>query len=364
MARKFTAKDIEPINDTPRFMICPKCNKKYKSDQFIKSGRFPAGYIPICKECMYDMTIDAEGLSRQGMISFCQYVNLPFVQNDFEEAKSKYTSPHSPKKQLNYYLIFKMKQNDRQDMYFKDSIFTRIDDLDDVEIDEEIIVDLGDNFTPGEVESAEERLTRERSETKKKADLLLELKDKWGNFDSLEYLQRCEKLYQEIVQGGYVIKSGMHDLAVRNYCKLQVDWDIAQEGKDYNAMRELKQPLKDARTDAKLNPNQFKPTDFQNAGANSFGEIAAMVSRRDGFIPYPMKFLMQPTDVLDFLIYELINYDRHVLGLPEASYEEIYKFHWDQIREFDEKYDADIMNGDLGTLDESTRGNKKNWTIV
>ena len=88
MARKMTVKDIEPINDTPRFMICPKCNKKYKADQFVKSSRFPGGYIPICKECMYEMTINAEGLDRQGLISFCQYVNLPFVQNDFEDAKS------------------------------------------------------------------------------------------------------------------------------------------------------------------------------------------------------------------------------------------------------------------------------------
>ena len=363
MARKTTVKDIEPINDTPRFMICPKCNKKYKADQFVKSSRFPGGYIPICKECMYEMTINAEGLDRQGLISFCQYVNLPFVQNDFEDAKSKYTNPQSPKKQLSYYLNIKMRQSSRQDMYFKDSIFSHIDDLDDTEINEEI-VDLSENFTPGEVESAEERLTRERSEVKKKAELMNELKEKWGNFDSLEYLQRCEKLYQEIVQGGYVIKSGMHDLAVRNYCKLQVDWDIAQENKDYNAMRELKQPLKDARTDAKLNPNQFKPTDFQNAGANSFGEIAAMVSRRDGFIPLPMKYFKQPNDVLDFLMYELINYDRHILGMPEVEYQEIWQLYINQINEFNEKYNADIENGDMGDLDPSTKGKKKEWTIL
>ena len=363
MAKRSTVSSIEPIKDTPRFLICPKCNRKYRAEQFMKSTRFPGGYIPCCKECMYEFTINANGLDRQGLIDLCKFLDLPFVQNDFDECKSKYCNPFQPKKQLAMYLCIKMKMNNRLDLHFKDSIFTAIDDLDEIEIEEEII-DLSDDFTPGEVESAEEQLTKERSSVKQKAKLIAELKDKWGNFDSLEYLQRCEKLYQEIVQGGYVIKSAMHDLSVKHYWKLQIDWDIAQETKDFNAMRELKQPLKDARTDAKLNPNQFKPTDFQNAGANSFGELASMIARRDGFIPLPMKYYKQPNDALDYLMWELINYDRHILGMPEVPYEEIWRHYINRINEFNEKYDADIENGDLGTLDESTRGKKREWTII
>lgn len=362
MARK-TVKDIEPINTTPHFLICPKCNRKYRGDEFMKCARFPGGYIPMCKTCMYDLAIDANGLNRQGVIDVCKFIDVAFIQNDFDECKAKYTNPHFPKKQFSMYFTIKINMKNRLDLHFKDSIFTAIEDLDNTEIDETII-DLSEDFTPNELESDEERITKERSDVKQKAKLMDELKEKWGNFDSLEYLQRCEKIYQEIIQGGYVIKSGMHDLSLRNYCKLQVDWDIAQETKDYNAMRELKQPLKDARTDAKLNPNQFKPSDFQNAGANSFGEISRMVAKRDGFIQLPMRFYKQPNDVLDFLAWELINYDRHVLGLPEVEYEEIYRFYIDQINEFNETYNADIENGDLGDLDPSTKNKKKNWTIL
>ena len=360
MARR-SVKDIEPMN-TSHFLICPKCNKKYRTDEFIKSTRFPGGYIPMCKSCMYELAIDANGLSRQGMIDICKFIDVAFIQNDFDECKSKFTKPFQPKRQLVLYFNIKIKAQNRIDLRFKDSIFTTIEDLDEVEIEE--VSDFSGEFIQGEIESDEERITKERSDVKKKAELMAELKDKWGNFDSLEYLQRCEKIYQEVVQGGYVIKSSMHDLSLRNYCKLQVDWDIAQETKDYNAMRELKQPLKDARTDAKLNPNQFKPTDFQHGGANSFGEIAQMVAKRDGFIQLPMKFFIQPNDVLDFLIWELVNYDRHVLGLPECSYEEVYKFYIDAINEFNETYGADIENGDLGTLDETSKNRPKNWTIL
>ena len=190
------------------------------------------------------------------------------------------------------------------------------------------------------------------------------MKAKWGNFDSLDYLERCERLYIEIVQGGYVIASSMHDLSVRNYCKLQVDWDIAQETKDYNAMRELKQPLKDARTDAKLNPSQFKAGDFQNGGANSFGEITRMVAKRDGFIPLPMRYFQQPTDQLDWMMLELVNYDRSVLGLPEVTYEELYRHYIERIEKFNREYNADIENGDLGDLDPDTKGKKKHYTLI
>ena len=89
-----------------------------------------------------------------------------------------------------------------------------------------------------------------------------------------------------------------------------------------------------------------------------------MVSRRDGFIPLPMKFFLQPNDALDFLMWELINYDRHNLGLPEVEYQEIWQLYTNQIKEFNEKYDADIENGDMGDLDPSTKGKKKEWTIL
>ena len=133
------------------------------------------------------------------------------------------------------------------------------------------------------------QITKTRRSTKQR---LAELQAKWGKFTSIDYMERCEELYQEIVQGGYIIRSSMHDISVRNYCKIQVKWDIAQEENNYVifAMKELKQPLKDARTDAKLNPSQLRAEDFSTGGANSFSEIARIVAQKNGFIPLPMKY--------------------------------------------------------------------------
>lgn len=363
MARK-SLNDISPIKPSPKFLVCPKCSKKYKIDQFMKSSRFPGGYIPMCKECLYEFAIDANGLSRQGLIDLCKYLNLPFVQNDYDECKSKYVNPHQPKQQLSMYLCIKMKAKKRMDLHFKDSIFTAIDGLDDeIETDDDTL-DLRESFTPGEVESVEEQVMKTQSAAKQRKEIMAQLKAKWGNYDSYEYLTRCEALYQEIVNGGYIIKSAMHDISVKHYCKLQIKWDIAQESDNYDAMKELKQPLKDARSDARLNPNQFNAADFQNAGANSFGEVARMVAQRDGFMPLPMKYYKKPNDALDFLVWELINYMRHVLGQPEVEYEEVYQHYINRINAFNEKYNADIEHGDLGDLDESTKGKHNEFELI
>ena len=337
--------------DRPEYFICPKCGKKLDISHFYTHSRKPMGILPICKTCMYDMVLDETGVNRQGMIALMKYLDMPFIQKEYEECVNKNTN--SPKRAVSVYMNLKMTKNEYADLRFKDSMYDVIVDLD---LKEETVISLDND----RVDLLEEEISPQQA----KIQRAKELKAKWGNFDSLDYLERCERLYIEIVQGGYVIASSMHDLSVRNYCKLQVDWDIAQETKDYNAMRELKQPLKDARTDAKLNPSQFKAGDFQNGGANSFGEITRMVAKRDGFIPLPMRYFQQPTDQLDWMMLELVNYDRSVLGLPEVTYEELYKHYIERIEKFNREYNADIENGDLGDLDPDTKGKKKHYTLI
>ena len=289
------------------------------------------------------------------MVQLMKYINLPFFQNYYEEVVSKNLSD---KWKVSQYFTKLRSHNGIEDLSFKDSIFEIIEDFNEIETE---VVDLSEGFEPNDLGNEEEQITKTRRSTKQR---LAELQAKWGKFTSIDYMERCEELYQEIVQGGYIIRSSMHDISVRNYCKLQVDWDIAQETKDYNAMKELKQPLKDARTDAKLNPSQLKAEDFSTGGANSFSEISRVVAQKHGFIPLPMKYYKQPNDALDFLAWELINYMRHCISLPEVEYEEVYKFYIDKVNEFNEKYQADIEQGKLGTLDEETKDKRREWRMI
>lgn len=353
MAKK-SLKDLN-TKTKPKTFVCSKCRMVHSGDNYYSFPTFPGNLMPVCKNCLYAFCINAHGLSRDGMVQLMKYINLPFFQNYYEEVASKNLSD---KWKVSQYFTKLRSHNGIEDLSFKDSIFEIIEDFNEVE---EEVIDLGEGFEPNDLGNEEEQITKTRRSTKQR---LAELQAKWGKFTSIDYMERCEELYQEIVQGGYIIRSSMHDISVRNYCKLQVDWDIAQETKDYNAMKELKQPLKDARTDAKLNPSQLKAEDFSTGGANSFSEISRIVAQKQGFIPLPMRYYKQPNDALDFLMWELINYMRHTIGLEEVEYEEIFKFYTDRINEFNEKYNADVESGDLGDLEESTRGTRREWRMI
>ena len=335
--------------------VCSHCKQMFKSDQFYS---FPnkAGLLPVCKNCMYEYAIDGDKLSRTGLIDLCRYLDMPFLQNYYADATSKNVSS---KWQLSQYFNKLRLNTATHFLYFKDSSF---DDLEantfkDMYEHPEEIVEL-----ENETSNTQEEVVKEKKEDK--TAKLKELQLKWGKYQDLDFLLRCEELYQEIVQGGYIIRSSMHDISIRHYCTLQVKWNLAQEMDDFAKMDKLKQPLRDARTDAKLNPSQLKPEDFSAGGANSFSEITRLLAQKNGFIPFPMKYYKQPNDALDFLVWEIVNYMRHCIGLPEVEYEEIYEFQIKKIKEFNEKFGADIENGDLGSLDEDTKGNKKTWSLI
>lgn len=334
--------------------VCSRCKQVFKSDQFYS---FPnnAGLLSVCKECMYEYAIKDNALDRTGLIDLLRFLDMPFLQNYYTDVTKKKVSG---KWQLSQY-FGKLRLNSATHMmHFKDSSFEDIDTetfKGIYELPEEVV-----ELTTNTVTDEEPKI----SKVEEKNARFKELQAKWGNYQSLEFLERCEELYQEVVQGGYIIRSSMHDIAVRNYCTLQIKFNIAQEKDDFITMDKLKQPLRDARTDAKLNPSQLKAEDFSTGGANSFSEIARLVAQKNGFIPLPMKYYKQPNDYLDFLSWELINYMRHCLGLQEVEYEEIYEFQAKKVREFNEKYNANIEENDLGDLEPETKGNKKNWTLI
>lgn len=334
--------------------VCSRCKQVFKSDQFYS---FPnnAGLLSVCKECMYEYAIKDNALDRTGLIDLLRFLDMPFLQNYYTDVTKKKVSG---KWQLSQY-FGKLRLNSATHMmHFKDSSFEDIDTetfKGIYELPEEVV-----ELTTNPVTDEEPKV----SKVEEKNARFKELQKKWGNHQSLEFLERCEDLYKEIIEGGYQILSSMHDISVKNYCVLQVQFNIAMENKDYNTMKELKQPLREQRTDAKLNPSQLKASDFNNGGANSFGEIAKLVSKRDGFLPLPMKYYKQPNDHLDFMMYELINYLRHCIGQEDVPYEEVYQYYIKKVEKFNEEYDADIENGDYGTLDERTRGNKKEYTII
>lgn len=329
--------------------VCSRCKQVFKSDQFYS---FPnnAGLLSVCKECMYEYAIKDNALDRTGLIDLLRFLDMPFLQNYYTDVTKKKVSG---KWQLSQY-FGKLRLNSATHMmHFKDSSFEDIDTetfKGIYELPEEVV-----ELTTNPIVDDEPKM----SKVEEKNARFKELQAKWGNYQSLEFLERCEKLYTEMVEGGYQILSAMHHNSLITYVQLQIKWNIAMETDDFAKLKELKQPLNDARNAAKVTVQQLKASDLSNGGANSFGEIAKIVARKDGFIPLPMKYIKQPNDHLDFMMWEIINYLRHCIGQEEVSYEEIMAHYQKRVDKFNQEYNADIESGDYGDLDPKTKGTKK-----
>ena len=329
--------------------VCSRCKQVFKSDQFYS---FPnnAGLLSVCKECMYEYAIKDNALDRTGLIDLLRFLDMPFLQNYYTDVTKKKVSG---KWQLSQY-FGKLRLNSATHMmHFKDSSFEDIDTetfKGIYELPEEVV-----ELTTNPVTDEEPKV----SKVEEKNARFKELQAKWGNYQSLEFLERCEKLYTEMVEGGYQILSAMHHNSLITYVQLQIKWNIAMETDDFAKLKELKQPLNDARNAAKVTVQQLKASDLSNGGAHSFGEIAKIVARKDGFIPLPMKYIKQPNDHLDFMMWEIINYLRHCIGQEEVSYEEIMAHYQKRVDKFNQEYNADIESGDYGDLDPKTKGTKK-----
>ena len=329
--------------------VCSRCKQVFKSDQFYS---FPnnAGLLSVCKECMYEYAIKDNALDRTGLIDLLRFLDMPFLQNYYTDVTKKKVSG---KWQLSQY-FGKLRLNSATHMmHFKDSSFEDIDTetfKGIYELPEEVV-----ELTTNPIVDDEPKV----SKVEEKNARFKELQAKWGNYQSLEFLERCEKLYTEMVEGGYQILSAMHHNSLITYVQLQIKWNIAMETDDFAKLKELKQPLNDARNAAKVTVQQLKASDLSNGGANSFGEIAKIVARKDGFIPLPMKYIKQPNDHLDFMMWEIINYLRHCIGQEEVSYEEIMAHYQKRVDKFNQEYNADIESGDYGDLDPKTKGTRK-----
>lgn len=331
MARKpSTLKDVKVKKAKPDVnIICTSCGIEKKSSDFYIAYNSKLSVAPFCKECVVTNSLTEDGVSvnMDGFHNMLQRLDRPFLNQLWISNVKKYGT--DPRKLIG--------------LYFKDISMQQYRALSWEHSDFGYV----EEKVEPKVEEAPKKQTNKK-QPKMTSATRNTLVDKWGDFSDDE-LTRFERKYQ-MMSKGYQILTVMHEEALCNYCKLQVMYEIAIEQKNTQEAKLYGDLAKQARADAKLNPNQLKKEDFTAGGANSFGEIARLVSKRDGVLKLPMEYIKQPNDRLDIMIWDLINYNRALKGMPECEYEEIYQFYIDRINRHNERYNADIENGNLGNM--------------
>lgn len=147
------------------------------------------------------------------------------------------------------------------------------------------------------------------------------------------------KMYNkyENLKLNYSIQTNLHQEALATYVRFKVKeedatskGDVAEAMKWYNAAQS-------AAENGKLTPKQLSESDL-HGGINSFSEIFKAVEQAVDIIPILPSFKFRPNDALDFTIWCYINYARDLQGLPQCSYEDVYKFYDKKKQEYIEQY--------------------------
>lgn len=172
-----------------------------------------------------------------------------------------------------------------------------------------------------------------RAEREKYAKLM----EFWGEgFSPKEY--DCMQEKYDVLAESYSTPTKMHIENLKNYCKYAVKADMAIANNDSVGAKAWGGLASDAAQAAKLNVSQLSAADLQG-GINSFSEVVKAVESSVDIVEILPRMKYAPNDSIDLIIWDYINYARHIQGLKEVSYKEAYKFYEEKKQKFIQKGD-------------------------
>ena len=172
------------------------------------------------------------------------------------------------------------------------------------------------------------------------------LKEKYGYGYPDDQYFLFEKKYS-LLKPSFQLLTTMHEEYFKEYCINKVKETLAKARGDFKEAKEWAAMVKDVAEAGKLKPSQMSKADL-SAGLDGFGQLARTVEEKMEIMPILPKFISQPKDKPDVVLWAYINYARDLKGLPEAEYKDIYEFYEERRKDYEcQELDSDpSMNGD------------------
>lgn len=285
-----------------------KCGKELSETNFYNtsSHMFIGGKITVCKSCLKEM-INYNNINT--IYDILQTMDLPFIEETWKNCESNKADTFGTyMRQINSLPQFK-------NMRWKDSVFGGNSSS---KMENGVIVN----------EPLLENNERNR------------LIDKWGFGYSDEELYSFERKYN-LLKNNYPEKTAMHTESLLTYIRYRVKEELATAKGDVAEAQKWGQLADKASERAKLNPSQLSKADL-SGGLNGFGELVRAVEQAVDIVPILPKFKKKPQDAIDWTLWCYINYVRRLKNLPDAEYEDIWKFYDERKKEYELKSEDDF----------------------
>lgn len=341
---------------------CPICHKsKSISSGFYKSASplFSAdGCVPVCISCVKRDVVNDDGtINLKKFKTMMQRLDKPLYWSSLESSYNQYRKEHGF---LSEDEVAK-KGSDIVGLYFKNLNSLRQNkDKSYADSERDNFISQG-NMAKSEYDrinrkynkvngaSTEPSATAESTENlpedkeqviKKKADSNFELTDDiielFGDGYTPSIYKKMFDKYEKL-KLNYSIQTNLHQESLATYVRFKVQEELATAKGDVTEAQKWYGAAQNAAESGKLTPKQLTQSDLQG-GINSFSEIFKAVEQAVDVIPILPRFKFRPNDALDFNIWCYINYARELQGLPQCTYEEVYKFYDKKKKEYLEQY--------------------------
>ena len=225
---------------------CVHCGQMKDSFSFLrtKSFMYPSGYVDVCIDCLGKILEDSD-FDWNTMDKICQYLDIPFEIDRFEELRHTNSAPDLLKA---YNLIYFSEEYDNIDWKSYQEAYKELE-----------AAGALDDAVPGLAEEKRHRL-----------------QEKWGfNYDD-EALIYLENLYDGLLLTQNINGALQGDQAVK-ICKISYEIDCRiREGADFDKLL--------ASYDKLVKTGEFTPKNVKNASDfESMGELCRWLEKR-GFV--------------------------------------------------------------------------------
>lgn len=325
------------------------------------------GKINICKDCFISTALNEE----TGEIDELKFKNLlrrtdfPYYRDNLKSATLQYAKEHGyvKKDDIKYHgadiiKLYMKNVNSLRQLSTKTFEDSEKDGF--IQKRSTVLKNVNENIQM----LGNKRSSKKDGKPTEEADdfeVTSEMKELFGDgYTPIEY-QKMQEKYDKL-KLNYTLQTNLHQEALATYVRFKVKEETATAEGNVDEARKWYDAAQNAASSGKLTPKQLSEADLQG-GINSFSEIFKAVEQAVDVIPILPRFKFRPNDALDFNIWCYINYARNLEGMPECSYEDVYKFYDKKKQEYLDQY-GDPYGIFDGEPDESQRENIKKFITL
>lgn len=358
-----TGKDSLPANKQKGKKVCTCCHENKNMTAFYLS--YSPMYsldqrVPICKECCKKYALNSDGtIDYSKLKELLMHIDKPLYYDQLSSAESSVkkensylsdeeVSLHGYDILSKYFTLIAMRQdrsksyNDsKNENYIHSNTNRSKKELDSIQKKYTIL------FNNSSVTDNSHIILRGHDASDDKETSIIKYDD--NDFEVTDDMIRLfgegytkseyRKMYNkyENLKLNYSIQTNLHQEALATYVRFKVKEEDATAKGDVAEAMKWYTAAQNAAENGKLTPKQLSESDL-HGGINSFSEIFKAVEQAVDIIPILPSFKFRPNDALDFTIWCYINYARDLQGLPQCSYEDVYKFYDKKKQEYIDQY--------------------------